>query len=157
MKRSAMLMAVLAAGAVAVGQAHAHPPMGGPGAQCHGPGGFPFTQGVDLTAKQKDSIKQIFKSDHDASKALHKQDHDLHEQVEAVMMAPGKIDQAKLDDLVKQQNDLDARENAARMAVAVKGRDLLTPEQLSAAKARQDKVKGLMEQIHQIQHGPEDE
>lgn len=151
MSRSSFLIAVMTVGAMAMGQAHAQPqpPMGPHGC---GPGGLPFLEGVNLTAKQKDSVKKIFKQGHEDMKALHKQEHDLHDQFEAIMLTPGKVDQAKLDALVTEQNALDAKQNAAREATAVKMHDILTAEQISAAKDRHDKIRALQDQIHAIEH-----
>ncbi|BCK76529.1 hypothetical protein EMQ_2135 [Acetobacter aceti NBRC 14818] len=149
MSRSSFLIAAMTVGALAVGQAHAQPPMGPHGC---GHGGLPFLEGVNLTAKQKDSVKKIFKEGHEGMKALHKQEHDLHDQFEAIMLTPGKVDQAKLDALVTEQNALDAKENAARQATAVKVHDVLTAEQISAAKDRHDRIRALQDQIHAIEH-----
>ncbi|MFT8896347.1 MAG: Spy/CpxP family protein refolding chaperone [Acetobacter sp.] len=151
MSRSSFLIAAMAVGALAMGQAHAQrqPPMGPPGC---GHGGLPFLEGVNLTAKQKDSVKKIFKEGHEDMKSLHKQEHDLHDQFEAIMLTPGKVDQAKLDALVTEQNALDAKENAARQATAVKVHDVLTADQITAAKDRHDKIRALMDQIHAIEH-----
>ncbi|MCH4092463.1 Spy/CpxP family protein refolding chaperone [Acetobacter sp.] len=149
MSRSSFLIAAMTVGALAMGQAHAQPPMGPHGC---GPGGLPFLEGVNLTAKQKDSVKKIFKEGHEDMKALHRQEHDLHDRFEALMLTPGKIDQAKLDALTTEQNALDAKENAARQATAVKVHDVLTAEQVSAAKDRHDKIHALMDQVHSIEH-----
>ena len=149
MSRSSFLIAVLTVGALVVGQAHAQPSMGPHGC---GPGGLPFLEGVNLTAKQKDSVKKIFKESREDMKSLHKQERDLHDQFDAIMLAPGKVDQAKLDALVTEQNALDAKENAARQATAVKVHDVLTAEQLSAAKERHDKIQALKGQIHAVEH-----
>lgn len=151
MSRSSFLIAAMTVGALAMGQAHAQPqpPMGPHGC---GPGGFPFLAGVNLTTKQKDAVKKIFKDGHEDMKSLHKQERDLHDQLETILLTPGKVDQAKLDALVTEQNALDAKENAARQATAVKIHDVLTAEQISAAKDRHDKIRALQGQIHAIEH-----
>ncbi|MFT8806109.1 MAG: periplasmic heavy metal sensor [Acetobacter aceti] len=150
MSRSSFLIAGMTVGALAIGQAHAQPPMGPHGG---GPGEFSFLEGVDLTAKQKESVKKIFKESHESMKGLHKQERDLHDRLESIILTPGKIDQSKLDELVTEQNALDAKENAARQATAVKVHDILTAEQVTAAKDRHDKIRALMDQIHAVEHG----
>ncbi|NHN89086.1 Spy/CpxP family protein refolding chaperone [Acetobacter conturbans] len=156
MKRSSFLIAALAVGSLAVGQAHATPgpaPMGPPGAPGPGHAFLPFLEGTDLTAKQKDAVKKIMHDGHDSMKAFHKQERDLHTQFDALLLAPGKVDQTKFNDLLQQQDDLEAKENAAHLTTAVKIRDILTADQLAAAKDRHDKIGALMDQIHQIEHG----
>ncbi|MFT8718360.1 Spy/CpxP family protein refolding chaperone [Acetobacter sp.] len=154
MKRSAFLMAAMAAGLFSVAQAQAHGPMPPAPPHCGAP--FPFLEGADLTAKQKDAVKAIFKEDRSSSKDIRKQDRDLHKQIEDLLLAPGKVDQTKLSDLQKQEDDLDAKQNAARLETAVKVRNVLTAEQLAAVKTRHDKIDALMAQIHDIEHDKND-
>ncbi|GBQ27643.1 hypothetical protein AA0472_2463 [Acetobacter estunensis NRIC 0472] len=160
MKRSflAMIpMTMLAFGAVASGNAIAAPGNPPPPPMCGGSHGFPMLHGVDLTAEQKTSLKKIFKEGHESGKALHTQERTLHDQIANQLMTPGKIDRSQLDSLVQQQSALHAKEEAARIDTAVKIHDLLTTKQLTEAKDRQDKIKALMDQIHQIDHPEHDD
>lgn len=155
-------VAALAFGAVVFDPpgAWAHPPFPGHGPGDFGPGGpgrgMPLLEGIDLTKKQKDAVHQIFKQSHDSTKDLHQQERALHDQVENLLLTPGKIDTTQLQSLTQQETALAAKKDADRLAMAVKIHDILTTEQLTQAKDRHDKISALMDQLHALMH-PKDE
>ncbi|MDG6095409.1 periplasmic heavy metal sensor [Acetobacter sp. AN02] len=136
-----------------LGTAAAHPP-GGPG----GPGyGIPpFLHDADLTDKQKSEIHTIIKQARESSRAARTRERSVRDQIDTLLMTPGKIDQTQLTALTQQETTLQAQAAQERMTVAVKIHDLMTDKQLTEAKEKHDKIKALMDQIHQISH-PKDE
>ncbi|WP_086643222.1 Spy/CpxP family protein refolding chaperone [Acetobacter sp. DsW_063] len=156
-----MVIALGSFGLIGCAVAHDHPPMeAGPGP--HGPGmggpGFPMLEGLDLTSKQKSALHDIFKQVHEDKKDARDQGRDIHEQITNILLTPGAVDKTQLATLQQQEEALHAKEDAARLDVAVKIHDLLTPEQLAKAKARHDQVSALLKQLHDIERpGPQPE
>jgi len=124
-----------------------------------GPGMFmmmPMLSGVTLTPDQEKQIHEIMKSGrHDGHESWDKM-KSLHEQVEATLFAPGKVDQAKLTSLTQQIDAMHAQEDADRMAVAVKVHDILTPEQLALAQQNNAKIESLQQQLGELMRPPHD-
>ncbi|GBQ67188.1 hypothetical protein AA103196_1620 [Ameyamaea chiangmaiensis NBRC 103196] len=134
------------------------PPPGGMGGHGHfGPHGhmfMPLLQGVDLTPAQHKQIQDIMKSAHHPDEASWKQAESLHQQIEALLFTPGKVDEAKLQDLSRQIDALHTQEEADRLAIAIKIHDVLTPEQLQLAQQNQAKIRSLTEQLDVLTRPP---
>ncbi|GBQ83568.1 hypothetical protein AA13595_1208 [Gluconacetobacter johannae DSM 13595] len=137
------------------------PPHGGEmhgGFHGHGMhGGMMFLAGLKLTPAQRKQIHAVFEGAHKDRKGDWQQVRALHRQIEDILMAPGPVDRAKLTALTQQIDALRQKGEAERLDVAVKIHDILTPAQLTQAKARQDKIRALREQMHQVMKPAEDD
>lgn len=123
-----------------------------------GPGMMsPMLEGIELTNKQREAVRQLFKQKRDNRKDDREEERNLHEQVVDLLLTPGKVDQAKLDGLVQQEAALRAKHDAERIEMDVKLHDILTADQLSQAKERHTKITALLEQLRQIQHPEKDD
>ncbi|NLI26609.1 MAG: Spy/CpxP family protein refolding chaperone [Acetobacter sp.] len=165
MKRSLFALVPVVALAIGGGAtvAHGHsfgpgapPPMDGHG----GPGGMgmmPFFHGLDLTKKQKAQISEIMKEAHKNRPADHGADRDLHDKIAELLLAPGKVDEAQLAALMKQEDDLRQQAEQDRMQIAVKIHNVLTDEQLAQAKARFTKMQSLQAEMRDLMKPSADE
>jgi len=149
---------------VALAQEPAPPPMaaamnhvghgGGPG-EHHGPMGM-MLPGVTLTMQQKAQMRAIFQAAHHEHVGGRggewKQIRGLDQQIGDVLMADGKVDRAKLDDLLKQKDAMMERHRDAWVDTAIKVHDILTPGQLVQARATRAKLTALHEQEQALIH-----
>ncbi|MBB2202900.1 Spy/CpxP family protein refolding chaperone [Gluconacetobacter tumulisoli] len=152
---AATVLATLAGGAAAA-TAQDMPPPPPHGGEMHGGfpghgmhGGMMFLAGLKLTPAQRKQIHAVFEGVHKEHKGDWQQVRDLHRQIEDILITPGPVDRAKLTGLTQQIDALHQKDEAERLDIAVKIHDILTPAQLTQAKARQDKIRALQEQMHQ--------
>ncbi|MBM9402986.1 Spy/CpxP family protein refolding chaperone [Gluconacetobacter azotocaptans] len=163
---AATVLATLAGG-TATAMAQDMPPPPPPGGEMHGGfhgrgmhGGMMFLAGLKLTPAQHKQLRAIFegvRKDHKAYRADGQQRRALRQQIEDTLMAPGPVDRAKLTALTQQIDALRQKGEAERLDIAVKIHDILTPAQLAQAKARQDRIRALQEQMHQAMMPDQDD
>lgn len=144
---------------VAVGFAQAGPPNGGGHHEFfHGP--MPMLIGVDLTKQQKKQLHDIFKDHRGEMRAQWQQEREIDRQISALLLSDGAVDKAKLAALFKQKDMLHEHDDQGMIDDAVKVHDILTPEQRAKARATQEKLESLHEQIEELvkpPHGDESE
>jgi len=131
------------------GMMHEHHPFG--------PDAFaviPLLHGVNLTPDQEKQIHEIMKSAHHPDRESWDKMKGLHQQIEALLFAPGKVDQAKLTALTQQIDAIHAQEDADHIAVAVKVHDVLTPEQLQLAQQNNARIDSLEQQLAELTRPP---
>lgn len=160
-KKTILAVTVLAGLSATVAQAHDMPPRGpgpGPGPQMPGEWGprhgLEVLAGLKLTPAQHKQIHAILEA---ARKGKHddwKQEGALHDQIRDLLLAPGAVDRAKLTSLTQQIESLHQADIDSRLDVAVKIHDILTPAQLADAKAREDKIRALHEELRELTAPP---
>lgn len=156
-KKTILAVTVLAGLSATVAQAHDMPPPP-PGPGFHGgwgaPHGLEILAGLKLTPAQHKQIHAILETARKGKRGDWKQEGALHEQIRDLLLTPGPVDRAKLTSLTQQIEALHQASIDSRLDVAVKIHDLLTPEQLADAKAREDKIRSLHEQLHELTAPP---
>ncbi|MFW7267176.1 Spy/CpxP family protein refolding chaperone [Gluconacetobacter sp. Hr-1-5] len=157
------ILAVTVMAGLSATVAHAHdmpqpPPGPGPGPGMHGGwgprGGMDVLAGLKLTPAQHKQIHAILKAARKDKRADWKQEGALHEQIRDLLLAPGPVDRAKLTSLTQQIETLHQANIDSRLDVAVKIHDILTPAQLADAKAREDKIRSLRDQLDELTAPP---
>ncbi|GBQ46698.1 periplasmic heavy metal sensor [Komagataeibacter sucrofermentans] len=127
-------------------------PMGGPGGGAYG---MPFLGNVQLTSAQHKKLQAILKDSHPDFHADMEQEHGLHKQIQALLVAPGKVDESQIVGLQQQITAIHQRHEAARLQTAIRIHDILTPDQLNQIHATQDKIDSLHEQLHALTAPPQ--
>lgn len=148
-----------AAAQVHVAQAHDMPPPPPPaGPRMHGGwgmrGGMEVLAGLNLTPAQHKQIHAIMQAARQGKRDDWKQEGALHQQIRDLLLAPGPVDRAKLASLTQQIETLHRANIDRRLDVAVKIHDILTPAQLADAKAREDKIRALRDQLDALMAPP---
>lgn len=130
----------------------AGPFMAGPGAPVWG--GPAMLEGIDLTKQQQKKIQTILQQagDQDQTDTIRDDLGRVRRQIQDILSEPGQLDRPKIQALLQQQATLRAEQEARHLDVAEQIHDVLTPEQLSAIKARQAKIRDLMDQLREVQH-----
>ena len=107
-------------------------------------------QGVSLTDAQRDQVHQIEHAGWTQARSTMQQVRSVHEQIMSRLLAPGTVTEADLAPLVQQEQALRAQIDQQRLAAALQMRQVLTPEQLAQAAAKQQQLKSLHDQEHQL-------
>ncbi|MBB2206133.1 Spy/CpxP family protein refolding chaperone [Gluconacetobacter takamatsuzukensis] len=156
-KKTILAVTVMAGLSATVAQAHDMPPPP-PGPGMHGGwgarGGMEVLAGLKLTPAQHKQIHAILQAARKDKRGDWKQEGALHEQIRDLLLTPGPVDRAKLASLTQQIEALHQAAVDSRLDVAVKIHDILTPEQLADAKAREDKIRSLRDQLDELTAPP---
>lgn len=145
--------------AVLPASAHArppHPPHGARGPSLWGgaAGGPDMLEGITLTKQQRKKIDAILSDAHDQDQTdtIRNDMGKIHEQIQDQLTNPGPINKEQITTLLQQQASLRAQQEARHLEVAERIHDVLTEDQLAQIKARQAKIRDLMEQLREVQH-----
>ncbi|GAN54105.1 Spy/CpxP family protein refolding chaperone [Tanticharoenia sakaeratensis] len=151
------LLALTAAPAFAQGGPPGPGHHGGPGGGMGGHHGMmPMLPGVKLTDQQKSQMHAIFEADHGNGHGDWKQEKAIDSQIGDLLLQGGKIDRARLAGLIHQKDVIEEAHEQAWIDSAIKVHDILTPEQLSDARATRAKLDSLREQMHALMHDADD-
>ncbi|GAL97194.1 hypothetical protein AA0312_0969 [Acetobacter tropicalis NRIC 0312] len=111
-------------------------------------------EGISLTKQQRKKIDAILSDAHDQDQtdSIRNDMGKLHEQIQDQLTTPGPINKDQINTLLQQQASLRAQQEARHLDVAERIHDVLTDDQLAQIKARQTKIRDLMEQLREVQH-----
>ncbi|MDN7351913.1 MULTISPECIES: Spy/CpxP family protein refolding chaperone [Acetobacter] len=133
-----------------------HPPKGAHGGSSlwSAQGGPDMLEGISLTKQQRKKIDTILSDAHDQDQtdSIRNDMGKLHEQIQDQLTTPGPINKDQINTLLQQQASLRAQQEARHLDVAERIHDVLTDDQLAQIKARQTKIRDLMEQLREVQH-----
>jgi Spy/CpxP family protein refolding chaperone len=124
----------------------------------HGPmgPGMEFLHSLTLSEAQKGQLKAIGKANWESMKPLMKQERALHEQEINELLTSGSVTAEQMQPIMAQEESLRSQIDAARMAMLIQMRGVLTAEQLSEAATKHTQMEQLHEQEHALMGaGPE--
>jgi protein CpxP len=124
-------------------------PMMGPG----GPMPMPMMmllRHANLTADQDKQVHQIMETNFTQARPLMKQLRNLHEQMADKLLSPGKLSASDFTTMQTRESNLRNQLDAQMLAMALKIRGLLTPDQLSKVADLHTKLKALHAQAEAL-------
>lgn len=153
--RKIILSAAAALAICGAGVALAQPgPMGFGGGWGHHEG-LEILHKLELTEAQQAQVKSIMKDGFQADRPLMDQIHGLREQMASRILAPGQVSADQFGTEMGQIAQIEQQLAQNRLAIVLKVRALLTPEQLTKAADLHTKLAALHAQARQVMGEPD--